>query len=316
MPGLRGRFAFMDARRHGAAVAGSALTVAAATGLVFALRPVAPTLSLGVALHARRARRLRAVRARVCGRRGVRVDARVQLPVPRAGSYAHAGRRTELERARRVPRHRRRRERARRASPPSGRGGGAARARGGAALGRGRGAAARRRRSTRSGLAPSTCSPAETRLRGAGSRLRSLRSSPSREERRDAEALRRSDAIKTAMLQTVSHDFRTPLATMPAAVGGLEDARARSLRRRSSAGCSRRFGSRSRASAGWSRTCWISRGCRPARRRRILRSGRSTTCSRQALVEIVRSGADRRSSVADGPARRRASTPCRCSACS
>ena len=38
----------------------------------------------------------------------------------------------------------------------------------------------------------------------------------------DAEALRRSDAIKTAVLQTVSHDFRTPLATMETAVGGLQ----------------------------------------------------------------------------------------------
>ncbi|HVC86480.1 MAG TPA: DUF4118 domain-containing protein [Gaiellaceae bacterium] len=43
------------------------------------------------------------------------------------------------------------------------------------------------------------------------------------DERREAEALRRSDAIKTVILQTVSHDFRTPLATMRAAVGGLED---------------------------------------------------------------------------------------------
>lgn len=32
----------------------------------------------------------------------------------------------------------------------------------------------------------------------------------------------RSDAIKTTILQAVSHDFRTPLATMAAAVGGLE----------------------------------------------------------------------------------------------
>jgi two-component system sensor histidine kinase KdpD len=32
----------------------------------------------------------------------------------------------------------------------------------------------------------------------------------------------RSDAIKTTILQAVSHDFRTPLATMSAAVGGLE----------------------------------------------------------------------------------------------
>lgn len=43
------------------------------------------------------------------------------------------------------------------------------------------------------------------------------------DDRREAEAVRRSDAIKTVILQTVSHDFRTPLATMRAAVGGLED---------------------------------------------------------------------------------------------
>jgi two-component system sensor histidine kinase KdpD len=42
-------------------------------------------------------------------------------------------------------------------------------------------------------------------------------------EREKAEQVRRSDAIKTVILQTVSHDFRTPLATMQAAVGGLED---------------------------------------------------------------------------------------------
>ncbi|HST17479.1 MAG TPA: DUF4118 domain-containing protein [Gaiellaceae bacterium] len=39
---------------------------------------------------------------------------------------------------------------------------------------------------------------------------------------RAAEALRRSDAVKTAIIQSVSHDFRTPLATMAAALGGLE----------------------------------------------------------------------------------------------
>jgi two-component system sensor histidine kinase KdpD len=38
----------------------------------------------------------------------------------------------------------------------------------------------------------------------------------------EAEALRRSDAIKTAVIQSVSHDLRTPLATMEAALGGLE----------------------------------------------------------------------------------------------
>ena len=38
----------------------------------------------------------------------------------------------------------------------------------------------------------------------------------------ESEALRRSDAIKTTIIQSVSHDFRTPLATMSAALGGLQ----------------------------------------------------------------------------------------------
>jgi len=41
------------------------------------------------------------------------------------------------------------------------------------------------------------------------------------EQAREAEALRRSDAVKTTIIQAVSHDFRTPLATMTAALGGL-----------------------------------------------------------------------------------------------
>jgi two-component system sensor histidine kinase KdpD len=40
-------------------------------------------------------------------------------------------------------------------------------------------------------------------------------------ETRQADALRRSDAVKTTILQAVSHDFRTPLATMRAAADGL-----------------------------------------------------------------------------------------------
>ena len=44
------------------------------------------------------------------------------------------------------------------------------------------------------------------------------------QQAREAEALRQSDAIKTTIIQTVSHDFRTPLATMTAALGGLSSA--------------------------------------------------------------------------------------------
>ena len=42
------------------------------------------------------------------------------------------------------------------------------------------------------------------------------------EERLHAETVRRSDALKTVILQTVSHDFRTPIATIRAAVDGLQ----------------------------------------------------------------------------------------------
>jgi two-component system sensor histidine kinase KdpD len=37
----------------------------------------------------------------------------------------------------------------------------------------------------------------------------------------EAEALRRSDVVKTAVIRAVSHDLRTPLATMKTALGGL-----------------------------------------------------------------------------------------------
>jgi two-component system sensor histidine kinase KdpD len=42
------------------------------------------------------------------------------------------------------------------------------------------------------------------------------------EDRFRAEAVRRSDALKTVILQAVSHDFRTPIATIRAAVDGLQ----------------------------------------------------------------------------------------------
>src|SRR3954447_16929339 len=43
------------------------------------------------------------------------------------------------------------------------------------------------------------------------------------EQRAAAEGVRRSDAVKTVILQTVSHDFRTPIASIRAAVDGLQD---------------------------------------------------------------------------------------------
>ena len=41
------------------------------------------------------------------------------------------------------------------------------------------------------------------------------------QEALETEALRRSDTVKTAVIQAVSHDLRTPLATMETALGGL-----------------------------------------------------------------------------------------------
>ncbi len=38
----------------------------------------------------------------------------------------------------------------------------------------------------------------------------------------EADTLRRSDTVKTAVIQTVSHDLRTPLATIEQALDGLE----------------------------------------------------------------------------------------------
>jgi two-component system sensor histidine kinase KdpD len=43
------------------------------------------------------------------------------------------------------------------------------------------------------------------------------------EEAYQAEALRRSDAVKTAIIQAASHDLRTPLATIETALGSLQD---------------------------------------------------------------------------------------------
>ena len=45
------------------------------------------------------------------------------------------------------------------------------------------------------------------------------------EDAYQAEAFRRSDAVKTAIIQAVSHDLRTPLATMETALGSLRDPR-------------------------------------------------------------------------------------------
>jgi two-component system sensor histidine kinase KdpD len=65
--------------------------------------------------------------------------------------------------------------------------------------------------------------PGNERLAAAVDALLALAAERERlqEEAVDAEALRRSDAVKTAVIRSVSHDLRTPLATIEAALDGL-----------------------------------------------------------------------------------------------
>ena len=107
----------------------------------------------------------------------------------------------------------------------------------------------------------------------------------------EAEALRRSDAMKTALLRAVSHDLRSPLMTILTSASALDrgdlelapDDRHELLQAiRSEAGRLDRS----------SPTCSTCRGCRRARRARSRRSARSTTwsCRRSAEADSERLG--------------------------
>ena len=102
----------------------------------------------------------------------------------------------------------------------------------------------------------------------------------------EAEALRRSDAMKTALLRAVSHDLRSPLMAILTAASALarDDSRARSGRPPRAA----RRPSRSRppGSTVWSPTCWICHGSRRARRAPRPRCARSRISSVHALREV------------------------------
>jgi two-component system, OmpR family, sensor histidine kinase KdpD len=65
--------------------------------------------------------------------------------------------------------------------------------------------------------------PGNARLSAAVDALLALAAERERlqQEAVDAEALRRSDAVKTAVIRSVSHDLRTPLATIQAALDGI-----------------------------------------------------------------------------------------------
>jgi len=213
----------MSSRRHVAAISGSAVTVVAATGLVFALRPVAPTLSLGVLYT------LAVLATSVLFGLGYALAAAFAsmlafnflflAPVHTltladgrnwsalAVYLVTAAVASELAtRARRRAGEAEQRERE-------------------AALLSDAAAVLLQEtpldeiRARAEHVLAGGDAIAQRRFEAAMASLLAVS-----EQRRDAEAVRRSDAIKTVILQTVSHDFRTPLATMQAAVGGLQDA--------------------------------------------------------------------------------------------
>ncbi len=105
----------------------------------------------------------------------------------------------------------------------------------------------------------------------------------------EAEALRRADTIKTAVLRAVSHDLRTPLMAISTSASALASSELEidENDRRSSSRRSSTLPSGSTASSG---TCSTSRGSRPARR------GRSGRCSswRSSLRARSTSSATRR----------------------
>ena len=71
--------------------------------------------------------------------------------------------------------------------------------------------------------------PAAVRLEQAVASLVAIANERERLEREalEAETLRRTDAVKTSVIQSVSHDLRTPLATIEAALDGLRARRSR-----------------------------------------------------------------------------------------
>ena len=94
-----------------------------------------------------------------------------------------------------------------------------------------------------------------------------------REEAIEAEALRRSDELKTSLLRSVSHDLRTPLTAIIAAGAALDSPSVTADERRELSDAVVDEGSGSR---GWSRTCSTSRGSN--------RAPPSRTASRSSLA--------------------------------
>ena len=133
---------------------------------------------------------------------------------------------------------------------------------------------------------------------------RSRRPRPAESEALEAEALRRSDLVKTALLRAVSHDLRSPLTGIRTAVGRAPQPDAPARPTTTGASCSRRSRSTPSGSTGSSATCSTSRGSRPAAPRPspsvwplddLVREARRRARRDASRVEVV-------------PARRRSST--------
>jgi two-component system sensor histidine kinase KdpD len=208
-------------RRPLTAVAGSATAVVAATGLVYALRPIAPTLSLGVlyTLAVLATAVLFGLRYAIAVAVASMLAFNFLFLAP-VGTLSLADGRnwtalavyvaTAVVASQLATRARRRAEEAEQRERET-----AVLADVAAAL-------------LRSSPIDELLARADDVLRGGDAvarrrfdaALESLRTLAAERERVDA--LRQSDAVKTTVLQSVSHDFRTPLATIATAVGGLE----------------------------------------------------------------------------------------------
>lgn len=211
----------MDLRRWAAPLAGSIAAVAAATGLVYALRPIAPTLSLGVVYT------LAVLAVSIPWGAGFAALTAVAsmltfnfLLLPPVHTLALANARnwaalavylaTGLVASRLAAGQRRRAAEAEQRERE-------AAALADTAAGLLREASLDELREKTEGVLADADLAARARFAAAMDALLLLA-----EERRAAEEVRRSDAVKTTILQSVSHDFRTPIATIQAAVGGLQ----------------------------------------------------------------------------------------------
>ena len=106
------------------------------------------------------------------------------------------------------------------------------------------------------------------------------------EEALEAEALRRSDTMKTAVLHSVSHDLRSPLTAIVAAASGLATPEVR-WRAPTGTSSSRPSAQRPIGSTAWSATCSTSRGSRAESPPRMQSYGRQTISSTAPSISSV-----------------------------